>query len=393
MQPVSSRIRYIGVDDDNLDLFEGQYPLPRGISYNSYLIDDREIAIIDAVDARRTAEWLASLAALLGERRPSYLIVQHMEPDHSGSIRTVMEMFPSLTVVATRKALDMLPAFFEGIDLSGRTLAVTDGDTLTLGDTVLSFITAPMVHWPEVMFTYDSTDGILFSADAFGSFAMRRAEDAWPAEARRYYANIVGKYGPSVQTVLRKTASLDIRMIAPLHGPALCSDTSRYISLYDRWSRYEPETRGVLVAYASVYGGTAEAARLLVGMIERKGGGETVALDLCRHDVSYAVAEAFRLGSMALCSATYDASIFPPMYTFLHHIALKGLKNRRVGLVENGSWAPVAAKLMASMVEKMRDMTIVEPVVTIRSRLNRDSLAALETLADTLATHLPSSST
>lgn len=385
MTQISSNIYHIGVDDDNLDLFEGQYPLTSGISYNSYLIDSGTIAIVDAVDTRRTTEWLARLSDALGTRVPDYLIVQHMEPDHSGSIRAVMERYPDMKIVATAKAIAMLGNFFEGLDLTGRTIAVGDGDTLRVGSRTLRFITAPMVHWPEVMFTLDISSGTLFSADAFGSFATMDSAAAWPDEARRYYANIVGKYGTSVQSVLKKLEGKGIKTIAPLHGPVLHSPLNHYVNLYHSWSRYEPETRGTLVAYASIYGGTAEAARLLAGMLrDNPDAGEVVLLDLCRHDVSYAVGQAFRLDKMALCSVTYDASLFPAMYNFLHHLELKGMRGRKVGLVENGSWAPIAGKLMAGMLDKMKDMQIVEPTVTIRSRVHSSDIAALRSLADAL---------
>ncbi len=385
MRHITPNIRFIGAEDDNLDLFEGQYPIPGGISYNSYLIEDEKTAVMDAVDIRRCDDWLDNLAAALQGREPSYLIVQHMEPDHSGSIRAALERYPALTVVATAKAITMLGNYFEGMDLSGRTVTVCDGDTLALGHATLRFFTAPMVHWPEVMMTLDETDGVLFSADAFGSFAMSSATEAWDNEARRYYCNIVGKYGPNVQAIMKKLTGLPFSTVAPLHGPVLNENLSHYWKLYDKWSRYEPETEGTLVAYASIYGGTAVAARRLADMLRDGGSGEVAILDLCRHDVSYAVAEAFRLSRLALCCVTYDAALFPAMHNFLHHLAMKNFRNRPVALVENGSWAPVAGKLMAEMLSHLKNMEIVAPVVTLRSRLHDYDLPALQNLARTLA--------
>lgn len=385
MQAIAPNVKFIGAEDDNLDLFEGQYPLTKGISYNSYLIDDEQIAVMDAVDIRRCSDWLTRLVDALGGRTPAYLIVQHMEPDHSGSIRAMLERYPEAKVVATAKAMAMLDNFFDGIDLSERRVTVADGDTLSLGRTTLRFITAPMVHWPEVMVTLDETDGILFSADAFGSFAMSEADEAWTDEARRYYCNIVGKYGANVQALMKKLTGLKFSTIASLHGPLLDGDLARYWTLYDKWSRYEPECRGTLVAYASIYGGTAEAARRLAMELEKRDAGEVVLMDLCRHDVSYAVAEAFRLSRLALCSVTYDASLFPAMHNFLHHLEMKNFRNRPFALIENGSWAPVAGKLMCDTLGRMKGMTQVAPVLTIRSRMHPADLCGISALADALA--------
>lgn len=385
MQAIAHNVKFIGAEDDNLDLFEGQYPLTKGISYNSYLIDDEQIAVMDAVDIRRCSDWLTRLADALGGRTPAYLIVQHMEPDHSGSIRAMLERYPEAKVVATAKAMAMLDNFFDGIDLSERRVTVADGDTLSLGRTTLRFITAPMVHWPEVMVTLDETDGVLFSADAFGSFAMSEADEAWTDEARRYYCNIVGKYGANVQTLMKKLTGLKFSTIASLHGPLLDGDLARYWTLYDKWSRYEPECRGTLVAYASIYGGTAEAARRVAMELEKRDAGEVVLMDLCRHDVSYAVAEAFRLSRLALCSVTYDASLFPAMHNFLHHLEMKNFRNRPFALIENGSWAPVAGKLMCDTLGRMKGMTQVAPVLTIRSRMHPGDLCGISALADALA--------
>lgn len=385
MQAIAPNVKFIGAEDDNLDLFEGQYPLTKGISYNSYLIDDEQIAVMDAVDIRRCSDWLTRLADALGGRTPAYLIVQHMEPDHSGSIRAMLERYPEAKVVATAKAMAMLDNFFDGIDLAERRVTVADGDTLSLGRTTLRFITAPMVHWPEVMVTLDETDGVLFSADAFGSFAMSEADEAWTDEARRYYCNIVGKYGANVQALMKKLTGLKFSTIASLHGPLLDGDLARYWTLYDKWSRYEPECRGTLVAYASIYGGTAEAARRLAMELEKRDAGEVVLMDLCRHDVSYAVAEAFRLSRLALCSVTYDASLFPAMHNFLHHLEMKSFRNRPFALIENGSWAPVAGKLMCDTLGRMKGMTQVAPVLTIRSRMHPADLCGISALADALA--------
>lgn len=385
MQAIAPNVKFIGAEDDNLDLFEGQYPLTQGISYNSYLITDEQTAVMDAVDIRRCSDWLTRLADALGGRTPAYLIVQHMEPDHSGSIRAMLERYPEAKVVATAKAIAMLDNFFDGIDLSERRVTVADGDTLSLGRTTLRFITAPMVHWPEVMVTLDETDGILFSADAFGSFAMSEAAEAWTDEARRYYCNIVGKYGANVQALMKKLTGLKFSTIASLHGPLLDGDLARYWTLYDKWSRYEPECRGTLVAYASIYGGTAEAARHLAMELGKRDAGEVILMDLCRHDVSYAVAEAFRLSRLALCSVTYDASLFPAMHNFLHHLEMKNFRNRPFALIENGSWAPVAGKLMCDTLGRMKGMTQVAPVLTIRSRMHPADICGISALADALA--------
>lgn len=384
MNKLPEHIHYVGVDDDNIDLFEAQYPVSHGISYNSYIIEDEHIAIVDTVDRRVCGEWLAKVRMKLDGRAPSYLIVNHTEPDHSGSIRALLEQYPGIRVVASAKALAMLANFFEDIDFEARSMAVADNGTLALGRTALRFITAPMVHWPEVIVTLDETDGVLFSADAFGSFATASCPEAWDTEARRYYTNIVGKYGNSVQALLKKVSTHSVNIIAPLHGPVLTDNLGHHIALYDKWSRYEPETRGTLIAYASVYGGITAAARRLASILQNRGERNVVLMDLCRHDVSQAVAEAFRLDKMVLCSVTYDGNMFPAMHNFIHHIALKGLTRRRVGLVENGSWAPVAARLMAGELAAMRDMTVIEPAVTLRGTLHDSDTAALEALAGAL---------
>lgn len=381
MQRLHDDIIYIGADDDNLDLFEAQYPIPEGISYNSYLIADTCPAIVDAVDTRRCSDWLSSVSAT--EITPEYLIVQHVEPDHSGSVGALVARFPDIKIVCTAKAAAMLADFFADIDFTTRVRTVSEGDTLVLGRHTLRFITAPMVHWPEVMMTLDTTAGILFSADAFGTFGMYGAatDASWDAEARRYYTNIVGKYGAQVQAVIKKLATSAFATIAPLHGPVLTGDLTHYLHLYDLWSRYEPESDGILVAYASVYGGTAGAARLLASELYANGAPEVVLMDLSRHDVSYAVAEAFRLGRMALCSVTYDGGLFPAMHSFLHHIKCKNLRCRRIVLVENGSWAPVAARLMAEALATMKDMTVVSNPLTLHSRLHPGDMASIRALA------------
>lgn len=381
-------IKYVGAEDDNLDFFESQYPVPAGISYNSYMIVDQSIAIIDAVDLRRRDEWLASVSASLPqEREPDYLVVQHMEPDHSGSIRAFIEKYPSAKIVCTKKAADMLSNFFEDIEFGGRVIVVADGDCLSTGSKKLEFITAPMVHWPEVMVTLDETDGVLFSADAFGSFALSTAEAgrAWDDEARRYYANIVGRFGPNVQSLMKKLTGRKFHAIAPLHGPVLDDDLPHYWSLYDKWSRYEPEKQGVLVAYASIYGGTAAAAHLIAERLRNDSrAGEVVEIDLCRHDVSFPVAEAFRLSRMVLCAATYDSGLFPAMHNFLHHLASRRLAGRRVALVENGSWAPAAGKIMRDALGAMKGMTVVEPMLSIRSRLHESDASTVKALCESL---------
>lgn len=379
-------IKYLGVDDDNLDLFEAQYPIPHGISYNSYLIQDEYPAVIDSVDIRRCTEWLANVRRAVRDsgRAPHYLVLQHVEPDHSGSVEAFLREYPDVNVVCTAKAAQMLEAFFEKINLRSRLVTVKDGDTLVLGRSVLRFFTAPMVHWPEVMMTYDEYNGVLFTADAFGTFSMWNSETAWDAEGRRYYTNIVGRYGPSVQSVMKKISALRFQAIAPLHGPMLTSNLEHYWKLYEKWSSYTPECDGVLVAYASIYGGTADAARQLCDMLRRKGVPNVEPFDLCRHDVSYAVGLAFKYSKLVLASVTYDTGLFPSMESFLHHLQSKHMRGRKVGFIENGSWAPTAARLMKAEVEKMRDMTVVEPTVSIVSRLRGNNINTLERLADAL---------
>lgn len=381
---ITSAIKYIGVDDIDIDLFESQYAVPEGMAYNSYLILDEKVAIMDTADARKGAEWWSNLEAALAGRTPDYLVVQHAEPDHASLIGEVMEKYPQLQVVATAKALQMLPQFFGCVDFAGRGIAVKEGDTLSLGARTLQFFVAPMVHWPEVMVSYEQSERILFSADAFGKFGALCNGGSWDCEARRYYINICGKYGAQVQTLLKKAATLDIRTICPLHGPVLTENLEHYIGLYDIWSRYEPETEGVLVAYASIHGGTAVAANRLAEILRSKGAPKVVVTDLSRCDMAEAVEDAFRYSHLALCAASYDADVFPPMHDFLHHLKLKGFRNRKVALLENGSWAPTAGRVMRSMLETMQGVEIVEPLVTIRSRMKDSDLPAMEDMATAL---------
>jgi len=381
---VTEKIRYIGVDDTDIDLFESQYAVPDGISYNSYLIMDEKVAIMDTVDLRKSEDWWANLTTALEGRTPDYLVVQHMEPDHAGNIAAVLEKFPTLKVVASARAIQMLPQFFENIDFEGRTIAVKEGETLSLGNHTLQFFMAPMVHWPEVMVTYDQADKVVFSADGFGKFGALAHDEDWACEARRYYFNICGKYGTQVQALLKKLAALDVACICPLHGPILKENLGYYIGLYDTWSRYEVETEGVFIAYASIHGGTAEAAHKMAELLREKGAPKVSVADLSRDDMAEAVEDAFRMGKLIVAAASYDTDVFPPMHDFLHHLKLKAYQKRRVGIIENGSWAPCAAKVMTSMLEQMKEIEIVQPVVTIRSRMKQTDIPAMEALADAM---------
>ena len=381
---ITKNIRYIGVDDTTLDLFEGQYIIPNGISYNSYLILDEKVAIMDTVDARKSKEWWANLEAALDGRTPDYLVVQHMEPDHASLVAEVMERFPNLQVVATQRALQMMPLFFEGADFSNRSIAVGEGDTLSLGAHTLRFFLAPMVHWPEVMVSLEETEGILFAADAFGKFGALCHEEDWACEARRYYFNICGKYGVQVQALLKKLAGANIQTICPLHGPILTEDLGYYIGLYDTWSKYEPETEGVFIAYASIHGGTAKAAHKLAEILREKGAPKVSIADLSRDDMAEAVEDAFRMSKLIVCASSYDAGLFPPMHEFLHKLIIKNYQNRRVGILENGSWAPTAGKCMRNMLLEMKNLDIVAPMVTIRARMKAEDLPAMEELADAI---------
>ena len=381
---VTERIKYIGVDDTTIDLFESQYIVPNGISYNSYLITDEKMAIMDTVDLRKSDDWWANLEEALEGRTPDYLIVQHMEPDHAGNIAKALEKYPDMKVVASAKAIQMMPQFFEDTDFNGRTLAVKEGDTLSLGEHTLQFFMAPMVHWPEVMVTYDQQDKVLFSADGFGKFGALAHEEDWACEARRYYFNICGKYGAQVQALLKKAATLDIACICPLHGPILKENLGYYIGLYDTWSKYEVETEGVFIAYASIHGGTKKVAEKLAEILRAKGAPKVSIADLCRDDMAEAVEDAFRMDKLVVAAASYDADVFPPMHDFLHHLKLKAYQKRRVGIIENGSWAPCAGRVMKGMLETMKEIEIVEPMVTIRSAMKQGDIPALEALADAM---------
>lgn len=384
MTEVTKDIKYIGVDDTDLDLFESQYIIPNGISYNSYIILDEKVAVMDAVDSRKEAEWLEKLAAALDGRQPDYLVVQHMEPDHAGSITAFMERYPEAKIVASARAIQMMPQFFEGVDFSTNTVAVAEGETLSLGAHTLQFFAAPMVHWPEVIVTYDQTDKVLFSADGFGKFGALAADEEWACEARRYYFNICGKYGAQVQALLKKAATLDIECICPLHGPILKENLGYYIGLYDTWSSYGVETEGIFIAYASIHGGTAVAAHKLAEILRAKGAPKVSVADLSRDDMAEAVEDAFRMDRLVVAAASYDGGVFPVMHDFLHHLQIKSYQKRKVGIIENGSWAPCAARVMRSMLETMKDVEIVEPVVTIRSRMKQADIPLLENLADAL---------
>ncbi|MBR7166146.1 MAG: FprA family A-type flavoprotein [Bacteroidaceae bacterium] len=376
---ISTAIKYIGVYDRDIDLFEGQYRVPQGISYNSYMIIDEKIAIIDTADARKGTEWWKNLLDALDGRTPDYLVSLHMEPDHSSLIAEVMERFPTLQVVATPKALQMMPRFFEGVDFAERGIPVKEGDTLSLGSHELTFVHAPMVHWPEVMVCYESSEKVLFSADAFGYFGAPSLDGPWDDEARRYYINICGKYGAQVQTLLKKASQLDIDTICPLHGPVLKENLSHYLSLYDTWSSYRPECDGVFIPYASIYGGTAAAAHRIADLL-RERGVQVIITDLARCDMSKAVSDAFRMSRMIVCAASYDAGVFTPMHDFLYRLKIKGFRNRRVGIVENGSWAPTAGRVMRGLLEEMKNIDIIPTTVTISSRMkaeNSDAVAAL----------------
>ena len=381
---VTDQIKYIGVDDTTIDLFEIQYIVPNGISYNSYLIVDEKIAIMDTVDKRKGEEWFANLDAALEGRTPDYLVVQHMEPDHSGNISLLMQKYPEIKLVASAKAIQMMPQFFEDTCFEGKTISVKEGETLSLGTHTLQFFMAPMVHWPEVMVTYDQLDKVLFTADGFGKFGALAHEEEWACEARRYYFNICGKYGAQVQALLKKAAKLDIACICPLHGPILKENLDYYIGLYDTWSKYEVETEGVFIAYASIHGGTKKAAEKMAEILRAKGAPKVSLADLCRDDMAEAVEDAFRMGKLVVAAASYDADVFPPMYDFLHHLKLKAYQKRRVGIIENGSWAPCAGRVMKGMLETMKEIEIVEPMVTIRSTLKQGDIPALEALADAI---------
>ena len=380
---ITDDIRYIGVNDHQVDLFEGQYVVPNGIAYNSYVILDEKIAVMDTVDQNFTQPWLSNLAAVLGERRPDYLIVQHMEPDHAANVDKFLTLYPDAIVVASAKAFSMMKGFF-GTDYAERRMVVGEGDTLSLGRHSLTFVTAPMVHWPEVIVTYDSCDKVLFSADGFGKFGALDVEEPWEDEARRYYIGIVGKYGPQVQALLKKAATLDIRKICPLHGPVLTENLGHYLNLYDIWSSYRPESEGIVIAYTSVYGNTKAAVELLAEQLKARGAANVVVHDLARCDMAAAVADAFRFSKLVLATTTYNADIFPQMKTYLHALTERSFRNRTVGLIENGSWAPMAAKIMKNILSESKDLRFADTTVRIRSALNDESRAQIEELADEL---------
>lgn len=384
---ITDEIRYMGVDDTDIDLFESQYIVPDGVSYNSYLIMDDKTAIMDTVDARKTAEWEKKLLETLDGRKPDYLVVSHMEPDHAGSLARAIELFPDVTLVGNAKTFVFMTQFIGEAVEKLHKLVVKEGDELSLGKHVLTFYMAPMVHWPEVMVTYDKTDKVLFSADGFGKFgALELTEDKdWACEARRYYFNIVGKYGAPVQTLLKKAATLDIEKICPLHGPVLTENLGYYIGLYDTWSKYEPEDEGVLVAYASIHGNTAKAAEKIGELLKNAGVKRVVVSDLSRADMAKVIEDAFRYDRMVLCAASYDGSVFPCMQDFLNHLQAKAYQNRKVALVENGTWAPSAAKVMKGMLESMKNVTILEPVVTIRSAMKETDMDAIDALVKSVA--------
>ncbi len=382
---ISGDIRYIGVNDHDLDLFEGQYVVPNGMAYNSYVILDEKVAVLDTVDARFGAEWLEHLAAALAGRKPDYLIVQHMEPDHSANILRFLEAYPEATVAASAKAFQMMKQFY-GTDLADRRLVISEKEPLALGRHVLSFIAAPMVHWPEVVFTWDAADRVLFSADAFGKFGALDVEDpeGWACEARRYYFGIVGKYGPQVQAVMKKLAGLEIGTICPLHGPVLSGDLSDYLGLYQTWSTYGTESEGVVINYTSVYGHTKAAAEKLAALLTERGCPKVAVNDLARCDMPEAVEDTFRYGKAVLATTTYNADIFPVMRTFIEHLTERNWQNKTVGFVENGSWAPMAVKVMKGMLEGSKNLKFLEPSVKIASALSPESEAQLAALADAL---------
>ena len=380
MKNFSANIKYIGVDDRDLDLFEGQYVVPEGMAYNSYVIVDEKIAVADTVDAHKVGEWLANLEAALAGRKPDYLVIHHLEPDHAGGIADFVAKYPETTLVASAKALALLPQFMT-LPASTKTLVLKEGDTLALGAHTLQFIGAPMVHWPEVLFSYEQSEKVLFSADAFGKFGVYDADpDDWACEARRYYFNIVGKYGNQVQAVLKKAAALDIKTICPLHGPVLTENLGYYIDKYNTWSSYAPEDKGVLVAFASIYGNTKKAAEKLAEKLTAAGVEKVVVSDLARSDMAEVIEDAFRYDRMVVAAPTYDAGLFPVMEDFLNHLKAKNYSNRKVGIVENGTWAPMAAKKMTEILSTFKNVTLAETVVTVKSSLNAESEVALDKL-------------
>lgn len=378
---ISENIKYIGVDDRDIDLFESQYIVPNGVSYNSYVILDEKICVMDTVDKRKTEEWLDNLKAELNGKKPDYLVIHHMEPDHAGSIARFVENFPETTLVGNAKTFSMLPQFFD-FEFEHKKLVVKEGDTLPLGSHTLTFVMAPMVHWPEVMVSYESSEKILFSADGFGKFGALDTEEDWACEARRYYFNIVGKYGAQVQALLKKASALDIQTICPLHGPILKENLEYYIGLYDTWSSYKPEAEGVFIAYASIHGNTAKAAKKFKEILEAKGAKKVAIADVSRDDIAECVEDAFKYGKVVLAASSYDAGVFAPMADFLHHLQSKAWQNRDVAIIENGSWGPTAARTMKAVLETMKDIRVCDTVVTIRSTMKEADIPKLEALAD-----------
>ena len=384
MNNVTNDIKYIGVNDHEIDLFEGQYDVPNGMAYNSYAIIDEKNAVFDTVDANFTDKWLANLKEAIGDRQPDYLIVQHMEPDHSANILNFINAYPNAKIVGNSKTFAMMSNFFDGLDLTDKKIEVKDGESLSLGKHELTFIFAPMVHWPEVMFTYDSTDKVLFSADAFGKVGALDADEDWACEARRYYFGIVGKYGVQVQNVLKKAAALDIKTICPLHGPVLSENLPYYLDLYNTWSSYGVESEGIFIAYTSVYGNTKKAAELLRDKLLEKGCPKVAIADLAREDMAESVEDAFRYGKLVIATTTYNADIFPFMKHFILDLTERGYQNRTIGIIENGSWAPTAAKVVKTMFEKSKNISWTETTVTVKSAVKAENIAQIEALADEL---------
>ena len=385
MELITKSVAYVGVDDETIDLFESQYHVPNGMAYNSYIIFDEKIAITDTVDKWGAVTWLENVTEALGDKQPDYLVIHHLEPDHAGSIQLLAERYPAMKLVGNKKTFAMLPQFFETLSMPAeRLVTVGEGDTLCLGTHTLQFFLAPMVHWPEAMVSFETSEGILFSADAFGKFGVRHAHEDWTCEARRYYFNIVGKYGGPVQTLLKKLSGAPVNVICPLHGPILTEDLGYYIGKYQLWSSYEPEDDGVTIACASIHGNTMKAVEALRDILVEKGAKKVSVFDLSRDDMAEAVEDAFRYDKLILAAASYDAGVFPPMDDFLHHLASKAYQNRKVGYLQNGSWAPSAAKTMKAIVAGMKNITEVEPVVTITSSLKTGDRPALEALADAI---------
>lgn len=378
---ITDKIKYIGVNDKTLDLFESQYIIPNGVSYNSYIIEDEKTTIMDTVDRRAVSEWINNIEKELGETKPAYLVVSHLEPDHSAGINILVEKYPEMKIILSKKAADMLPQFINK-DLSEKLIIAKEGDEISLGEHKLTFVMAPMVHWPEVMFTYEQTEKVLFSADGFGKFGALDVEEDWACEARRYYFNIVGKYGMQVQAILKKAANLEIKTICPLHGPILKENLEYYINKYDIWSSYKPEDEGVLIAYNSIHGNTEKAVEELARILKEKNVKNIVVSDLSRADMAEVIEDAFRYDKMIIASPTYDAGLFPTTEKFLRHLKAKNYQNRKIGLIENGSWAPMAGKHMKDIIKDMKDITLCEPMVTIKTTMNEETVKKLEELAE-----------